>query len=129
MVVQDCEELFSAKLEHISVPFEFEHTAPQGLRIFPGQRRPPSMGYRILTFDSEKAQVVDARFVNEVIGICELVHDGDLTEIEGESKYIIIQLTSLRTFRSSLKHLVKIQSEGASVTAVAPAGLLSSENG
>jgi len=62
MIMQDRKELLSAKLEHISVSFEIEHTASQGLGVF----------------NSEEAQVMDTRFVNEVIWVSEIIHDGDL---------------------------------------------------
>ena len=52
---------------------------------------PLSSNHRTLTFNSEKAQVVDTRFVNEVIWVSEIIHDGDLTKIEKESKYIRFQ--------------------------------------
>jgi len=66
--------------------------------------------------------MVDARFMDEVIRVRELVRDGDLTEIEGESKHIIVQLTSLRAFMSSLKHRVKAPSGRGTDVEVAPAG-------
>jgi len=34
--------------------------------------------------------VVDARFVNEVVRVCEFVHGSDLTEIEEESKHNVL---------------------------------------
>jgi len=37
MAVQDRKEPLSAKLEHISVPFELEHAVPQGLGVFDGE--------------------------------------------------------------------------------------------
>lgn len=60
-----------------------------------------------LTFNSENAQVVDARFVDEVIWVHEPVQGGDLAKIEQEPKHIVVQLTSLRAFRSSSKHRVR----------------------
>ena len=39
MVVQNRKELLSTKLEHIFVPFELEHAAPQSLGVCPGQER------------------------------------------------------------------------------------------
>lgn len=77
------------------------------------------------TFDCEEAQVVYAPFVDEVIRVHKPVHDGDLMGIEEESKRIVVQLTSLRVFMSSLKHLVKTPSEEETVTTVAPIGVLS----
>jgi len=71
--------------------------------------------------------MVDARFMDEVIRVCELVRDGDLTEIEEECKDIVVQLTSLRAFRSSLKHRVKALSGGGTDVEVAPAGWGSDE--
>jgi len=35
------------------------------------------------TFDCKDAQMVDARFMDEVIRVHKLVREGDLTEIEG----------------------------------------------
>jgi len=62
MIVQDGKELLSAKLEHILVPFEFKHVAPQDLGIF----------------YSEETQVMDAPFMDKVIRVCEPVLSGDL---------------------------------------------------
>jgi len=73
--------------------------------------------------------VVDARFVDEVIRVCEPVHGGDLTEIEEEPKHVVVQLTSLRAFRSSLKHLVRALSEGVADTVMVPVGLLGGGDG
>ena len=67
--------------------------------------------------------MVDARFVNEVIRVCELVRNGDLAEIEEGFKAIVFQLTSSRAFRSSLKHRLKTLSGGTADAEVAPAGL------
>lgn len=46
---------------------------------------PLSLNHRALTFNGEQAQVVDTRFVNEVIWVSEIIHDGDLAKIEKES--------------------------------------------
>jgi len=73
--------------------------------------------------------VVDTRFVNEVIRVCEPVHGSNLTGIEEEFKHIVVQLTSLRAFRSSLKHLVRALSEGVVDTVVVPVGLLGGGDG
>ena len=54
MVMQDCKELLSAKLEHIFVPFELKHVVPQGLGVCPVKNDPINKT-RILTFDSEEA--------------------------------------------------------------------------
>jgi len=62
--------------------------------------------------------MVNARFMDEVILLCEPIRDGDLTEIEKESTHIAVQLTSLRAFRSSLKHRVVALSGGADVEMV-----------
>jgi len=35
MVVQDCQESLSTKLEHIFVSFELEHAVPQGRGVCP----------------------------------------------------------------------------------------------
>ena len=43
--------------------------------------------------------MVEVRFVNEVIRVCEVFHNGDLTEIEEDSKDIIFQ-PILCAFRS-----------------------------
>ena len=66
--------------------------------------------------------MADARFMDEVIRVGELVREGNLTEIEGESKHIIVQLTSLRAFMSSLKHRVNALSGGGTGVEVEPAG-------
>lgn len=71
--------------------------------------------------------MVDARFMNEVIRVCEPVHGGDLTKIEEGPKHIVAQLTSLRAFRSPLKHLAKALSGGMLGTVVTP-GLLCGED-
>jgi len=66
--------------------------------------------------------------MNEVIRVCEPVHGGDLTKIEEGPKHIVAQLTSLRAFRSPLKHLAKALSEGMIGTVVTPADLLCGED-
>ena len=48
----------------------------------PVRRSPLSTKHGKLTFDGEEAQVMDARFMNEVIRVCELVRDSDLTGAE-----------------------------------------------
>ena len=60
--------------------------------------------------------------MDKVIRVREPARDGDLREIEGESEHIIVQLTSLRAFISSLKHRVKALSGGGANVEVAPAG-------
>lgn len=90
---------------------------------------PHSLNNQTLTFDSEEAQVMDTRFVNKVIWVSEIIRDSDLTKIEKEFKYITAKITSLRAFRSSLKHLVRTSFEGAIATTAAPAGPLSDEDG
>lgn len=67
--------------------------------------------------------MVDARFMDEVIGVREIVRDGNLKEIEGEFKRVVVQLTSLRAFMSSLKHRVRALSGGGTDVEAAPAGL------
>lgn len=89
---------------------------------------PLSLNNRTLTFDSEEAQVMDTRFVNEIVWVSEIIRHGDLTKIEKRSKYITVKITSLRAFRSSLKHLVRTSFEGATAITAAPAGLLSDED-
>lgn len=68
--------------------------------------------------------------MNKVIRVCKLVQDGDLTKakVEKESEHIVGQLTSLRAFRSSLKHRVKTLSGGAADAEVAPVGLRRGED-
>lgn len=85
MIVQDGKELLSAKLEHILVPFEFKHVAPQDLGICPSQIY-LLVKHVILTFYSEETQVMDAPFMDKVIRVCEPVLSGDLMGIEKQAR-------------------------------------------
>ena len=84
-----------------------------------------------LTFNGEDAEVVDARFVNEVVRVCEFVRGGDLVRVDVEegSMHTVGRLTSSRAFRSSLKHRVKTLSGGEADADVAPAGLRRGKDG
>lgn len=66
--------------------------------------------------------MVNARFMDEVIRVCESIRDRDLTEIEERSERVTVQLTSSRAFKSSLKHRVKALSGGGTELEMAPAG-------
>lgn len=82
IVMQDCKELLSAKLEHVPVTLEFEHIVSQGLGVCLSQTHPLLAKCMKQTFHSEETQVVNAPLMDEVIRVYKPILGGDLVGIE-----------------------------------------------